>query len=137
MFKKVLSASLCMLLLFLFNFSCIGAKSYEKNKKSDSPNVIVMHTTERDIEVSKKEIEKTCKEQIKNSESKKDSKSSSQKWANVLNHPFRIVLRAGAWGLLGSILGGLLFRSNAFVCISAALCALCGGATKVIDYYNE
>lgn len=137
MFKKVLSASLCMLLLFLCNFSCIGAKTCECSKTNNLSDVVVC-TKEKDIEVSKKEIEKTCKEQIKNSESKKISKSSFQRWSNVLNHPFRIVLRAGVWGFLGGILGGLLFRSSdCAVHISAALCALCGGATKAISYYNE
>lgn len=136
MFKKILSVSLCMLLSFLCSFSCVSAKSCECSKTNDSSDVIVVHVDEQNIEFSKEKIEKICKKQIKKLESEKNSKSSFQRWTNVLNHPFRIILRAGVWGIIGGILGCLLFQSNT-VGVIAALCAVCGGATKVIDYYNE
>ena len=138
MFKKVLSASLCMLFLFFFSFNCVGAKSYGNFQENDTSDVVVVHVEEQDVEFSKKEIEKICKKQIKKLESEKNSKSSSQRWTNVVNHPFRIVLRAGGWGILGAFLANLLFSSSTVVFIVSSLCAICGGLSKAIDYYyNE
>ena len=136
MFKKILSVSLCMLLSFLCSFNCVSAESCECVKANNSSDVVVVHVDEQNIEFSKEEIEKICKEQIEKLESEKNSNSSFQRWTNVLNHPFRIVLKAGVWGILGGILGRWLFAGDA-VHVVTALCAICGGVTKAIDYYNE
>lgn len=135
MFKRVLSASLCMLFLFFCSFNCVGAESYKKIQESDTSDIAVVNVEDQDIEFSKKEIEKICKKQIKKLESGKDYKSSCQRWANVVNHPFRIVLRAGGWGILGGLLGILLLGSDTFICVASTLCAICGGLSKAIDYY--
>ena len=136
MFKKILSVSLCMLLSFLCSFNCVSAESCECGKTNGPSDISVVCIEEKDAEASKKEIEKICKEQIEKLESEKNSNSSFQRWTNVLNHPFRIVLKAGVWGILGGILGRWLFAGDA-VHVVTALCAICGGVTKAIDYYNE
>lgn len=136
MFKKMLSSLLCMLLLFFCNFSCVDAKSCKNCEKDAPSDVVVVCVEDKDSKISKKEIEKICKEQMKNSELDKDCKSSSKRWVNVLNHPFRIILRSGVWATLGGILGGIFFGAPGVV-IAGITCALCGGATKAAHYYYQ
>lgn len=122
-----------MLLLFFCNFSCVDAKTCKQDESSD---VTIVYVEDKDTKVSKEEIEKICKEQIRSTELEKDYKSSSQRWVNVLNHPFRIILRSGVWAALGGILGGIFFGAPGVV-IAGVTCALCGGASKAAHYYYE
>lgn len=53
---------------------------------------------------------------------------------NVLDHPFKILFRAGGWGILGALSSIILPIPQGVCCL---LGIIFGGASKVIELYEE
>lgn len=142
--KKVLSlilgASIACFGMGGINFSY--AASNEKNSVTVSnqkqPHIVYV-TSDNEKEGSDRDqyhvvVGDADNEECNYTASSIEKKRKSNGIKKVGNHPFKIIFRAGGWGILGAISSLILPIPKVIV---TSLAALCGGVSKAIELYES
>ena len=118
MLKKILSFILGIVFCFFYSGNLNSAYATD-NIKSGKAQI------SKTITVTDKEVaEKVGRSNTKNYNGIK----------NIINHPFKIIFRAGGWAILGA-LSGIILPINGF--ILSLICLICGAASMMIELYNK